>query len=38
MVDDADVQANEDGKIVPKGTIVGGKSSPVLANLNEPVS
>ncbi|HHT47379.1 MAG TPA: hypothetical protein GX004_08895 [Firmicutes bacterium] len=38
MVDDADVQANEDGKkIVPKGTIVGGKSSPVLANLNEPV-
>ena len=38
MVDDADIQANDDGKkIVPKGTVVGGKNGSVLANLDEPV-
>lgn len=38
MVDDDGIQANEDGKkIVPKGTVVGGKNNPVLANLDEPV-
>lgn len=38
MVDDDGIQADDNGKkIVPKGTIVGGKSSPVLANLDEPV-
>lgn len=38
MVDDDGVTANEDGKkIVPAGTIVGGKNAPVLENLDEPV-
>lgn len=38
MVDDAGIQANDDGKkIVPKGTIVGGKTKAVLDNLGEPV-
>ena len=38
MVDDDGIQANEDGKkIVPKGTVVGGKNGSVLANLDEPV-
>jgi len=38
MVDDDGIQANEDGKkIVPKGTIVGGKTKAVLDNRGEPV-
>jgi len=38
MVDDDGIQANEDGKkIVPKGTVVGGKTKAVLDNLGEPV-
>mgnify|MGYP000924662579 CR=1 FL=1 len=38
MVSDDGVEANEFGKkIVPKGTIVGGASNPVLENLDEPV-
>ena len=37
-VDNEGIEANEDGKkIVPKGTIVGGKTKSVLANLDEPV-
>jgi hypothetical protein len=38
MVDDSGVSANADGKkIVPAGTIVGGKDAPVLENLDQPV-
>jgi hypothetical protein len=37
-LDDTGIVANDDGKkIVPAGTIVGGKTKPVLANLDEPV-
>lgn len=39
MVSDEGVSANADGKkIVPAGTIVGGATKPVLANLDEPVT
>lgn len=39
MVDDSGVSANADGKkIVPAGTIVGGKDAPVLENLDQPVT
>ncbi len=39
MVDDDGVLVNTDGKkLVPAGTIVGGKTKPVLSNLDEPVS
>lgn len=39
MVSDEGVEPNEDGKkIVPAGTIVGGKNAPVLENLDEPVT
>ena len=38
LVDDDGVVANPDGKkIVPAGTIVGGKTQPVLTNRGEPV-
>ena len=38
MVDDSGVSADADGKkIVPAGTIVGGKDAPVLENLDQPV-
>ena len=38
MVSDESVSANADGKkIVPAGTIVGGKDDPVLENLDQPV-
>ena len=38
MVSDEGVSANADGKkIVPAGTIVGGKDAPVLENLDQPV-
>lgn len=38
MVDDEGVTANENGKkIVPAGTIVAGKTEPVLLNPGEPV-
>ena len=38
MVSDEGVDPNEDGKkIVPAGTIVGGKDAPVLENLDQPV-
>jgi len=38
LVDDTDVEVNSDGKkIVPAGTIVGGKTQPVLTNRGEPV-
>lgn len=38
MVSDDGVEANDAGKkIVPKGTIVGGKTKAVLDNLGEPV-
>lgn len=38
MVSDAGISANADGKkIVSAGTIVGGATKPVLANLDEPV-
>lgn len=37
-VDNAGIVANAQGKkIVPAGTIVGGKAAPVLSNLNQPV-
>lgn len=39
MVSDEGVSANADGKkIVPAGTIVGGKDAPVLENLDQPVA
>ncbi len=38
LVDDTDVKVNPDGKkIVPAGTIVGGKNTTVLTNRGEPV-
>jgi hypothetical protein len=38
MVSDSGIVANADGKkIVQAGTIVGGNTKPVLANLDEPV-
>ena len=38
LVDNTDVEVNSDGKkIVPAGTIVGGKTQPVLTNRGEPV-
>ena len=38
LVDDTDVEVNSDGKkIVPAGTIVGGKTQPVLTNRGEAV-
>ena len=38
MVSDDGVEANDAGKkIVPKGTVVGGKTKAVLDNLGEPV-
>jgi hypothetical protein len=37
-IDDEGIEPNEDGKkIVPAGTIVGGKENPVLENLDELV-
>ena len=37
-VDDEGIEANEEGKkIIPAGTIVGGKTKAVIANLDEPV-
>ena len=39
LVSDYEVVANPDGKkIVPAGTIVGGKTQPVLTNRGEPVT
>lgn len=38
MVDDAGIAAGPNGlKIVPAGTVVGGKTKPVLTNDTEPV-
>lgn len=37
MVDDADVAAVNGKKVVPAGTIVGGKAKPVLQNDDQPV-
>lgn len=37
LVGDAGVPAKEGKKIVPAGTIVGGKSNPALENKQEPV-
>lgn len=38
MVDDTGVSAVNGKKIVPKGTIIGGKENPVLTALDEPVA
>lgn len=37
MVDDAGIVAVNGLKIVPAGTVVGGKTKPTLINLQEPV-